>query len=69
MEKFKDKKILIAGGGDSALDWTLSLEPLARELTLVHRRDQFRAHVADLVGTAERHLLEHRKTALEGGTC
>lgn len=43
MEQFQDKRLVIAGGGDSALDWTLALEPLAKELTLVHRRDQFRA--------------------------
>ena len=38
-----DKNILIAGGGDSALDWTLNLAPLAKSLTLVHHRDGFRA--------------------------
>jgi len=43
MNKFEDKKILIVGGGDSALDWTLNLQPLAQNLTLVHRRDNFRA--------------------------
>jgi thioredoxin reductase (NADPH) len=35
--------VLIVGGGDSALDWTLNLQPLARSMTLVHRRDEFRA--------------------------
>jgi thioredoxin reductase (NADPH) len=43
METFRDRHIVIAGGGDSALDWTLNLQPLARKLTLVHRRDEFRA--------------------------
>jgi thioredoxin reductase (NADPH) len=43
METFRDRNILIAGGGDSALDWTLNLQPLAHRLTLVHRRDEFRA--------------------------
>lgn len=43
METFKDQDLLIVGGGDSALDWTLSLQPLARSLTLLHRRDDFRA--------------------------
>ena len=43
METMKDKSILIVGGGDSALDWTLSLQPLAKSLTLLHRRDDFRA--------------------------
>jgi thioredoxin reductase (NADPH) len=43
MEQFRDKRILIVGGGDSALDWTLNLAPLASHLTLVHRRNEFRA--------------------------
>jgi thioredoxin reductase (NADPH) len=43
MEAFRDKRILIVGGGDSALDWTLNLAPVASHLTLLHRRDQFRA--------------------------
>ncbi len=40
---FADRNILIVGGGDSALDWTHSLQPVARSLTLIHRRDKFRA--------------------------
>jgi thioredoxin reductase (NADPH) len=43
MEQFRDKELLIVGGGDSALDWVLNLQPLARRLTLVHRRAEFRA--------------------------
>ncbi len=43
MEAFRDQDILISGGGDSALDWTLNLQPIARSVTLVHRRDEFRA--------------------------
>jgi len=43
MEQFRGKKIVIAGGGDSALDWTLNLVPIAERVTLVHRRDDFRA--------------------------
>ena len=39
----RGKNILIAGGGDSALDWTLNLAPVAKSLTLVHHRDGFRA--------------------------
>src|SRR6266571_5196928 len=43
MEAFRGKRLLIVGGGDSALDWTLNLAPIASHLTLLHRRDQFRA--------------------------
>jgi len=43
MEEFRGQDLMIVGGGDSALDWTLNLEPLAKSLTLVHRRDEFRA--------------------------
>ena len=43
MEQFRGKDVLIAGCGDSALDWTLNLAPLAKSLTLVHHRDGFRA--------------------------
>jgi thioredoxin reductase (NADPH) len=43
MDAFRGKRILIVGGGDSALDWTLNLAPLADKLTLLHRRSEFRA--------------------------
>jgi thioredoxin reductase (NADPH) len=42
MDAFRDKQLMIVGGGDSALDWTLNLQPIAKRLTLVHRRDDFR---------------------------
>ncbi|WDF69899.1 NAD(P)/FAD-dependent oxidoreductase [Sphingobacterium oryzagri] len=41
-EKFRDQTILIAGGGDSALDWTVYLADIAKKVTLVHRSDSFR---------------------------
>ena len=44
-EYFHDKKIVIAGGGDSALDWTIELSKLAKKVTLVHRRNEFRGAV------------------------
>ncbi|WP_129705248.1 NAD(P)/FAD-dependent oxidoreductase [Priestia megaterium] len=44
MNKFKGRKVLVCGGGDSAVDWSLMLEPLAEKVTLTHRRDKFRAH-------------------------
>jgi thioredoxin reductase (NADPH) len=43
MERFRGRRLLIVGGGDSALDWTLNLAPIASRVTLMHRRDQFRA--------------------------
>ena len=43
MEEFRGHDLMIVGGGDSALDWTLNLQPLAKSLTLVHRRPEFRA--------------------------
>lgn len=44
LEVMRDKDVLIVGGGDSAFDWALNLEGIARSITLVHRRDRFRAH-------------------------
>ena len=43
IEAFRDRDVIVVGGGDSALDWTLNLEPVARSVTLVHRRPEFRA--------------------------
>ena len=40
------KRVVIAGGGDSAFDWAYSLQPIAKSVTLIHRRDAFRAHAA-----------------------
>jgi len=41
---YKGLNVVVVGGGDSALDWALMLEPIAKSVTLVHRRAQFRAH-------------------------
>ena len=43
MEAFRGRRVLIVGGGDSALDWVLNLQPIAERVTLMHRRDEFRA--------------------------
>lgn len=43
-QPYAGKDVVIVGGGDSAFDWALHLEPVARSVTLVHRRDAFRAH-------------------------
>jgi thioredoxin reductase (NADPH) len=45
---FRGKRVLIVGGGDSAVDWALNLKDYARHITLIHRRDQFRAHGASV---------------------
>lgn len=42
--KYAGKKVAIAGGGDSAIDWALMLEPIAKEVSIIHRRQEFRAH-------------------------
>lgn len=44
VKAFEGKKVVLFGGGDSAVDWALMLEPIAEKVTLVHRRDKFRAH-------------------------
>jgi thioredoxin reductase (NADPH) len=58
MERFRGKDLVIAGGGDSALDWVLNLQPLAKSVTLVHRRDDFRA--------APHSVAQMRKLVAEG---
>jgi len=49
MDAFRGKNIVISGGGDSALDWAINLQSIAQKVTLVHRRDEFRA-APDSVG-------------------
>src|ERR1700761_5667609 len=72
MEQFRDKDILIVGGGDSALDWTLNLHPIAKRVTLLHRRDDFRAaphsveQMRALVSSGKLDLKIGQVTALEG---
>jgi thioredoxin reductase (NADPH) len=72
MENFRDKNVLIVGGGDSALDWTLNLQPLASKLTLCHRRADFRAapdsvnKMMDLVKEGKVELVVGQVTSLVG---
>lgn len=44
MQQFAGQHVAILGGGDSAVDWALMLEPIAKKVTLIHRRNEFRAH-------------------------
>mgnify|MGYP002620642908 CR=1 FL=1 len=72
METFRGRDVLVVGGGDSALDWTLSLAPIANSLTLLHRRDEFRAapHSVEkmraLVADGTVRLMIGQMTALHG---
>ena len=72
MEALRGRDILIVGGGDSALDWTLNLQPLARSLTLLHRRDEFRAapdsvkKMRELVAAGKMHFKLGQVTGLKG---
>ena len=72
MDEFRGKRLLIVGGGDSALDWTLNLQPVAKRLTLVHRRDEFRGapdsvnKMRALVADGKMDLKIGQVTALEG---
>ncbi len=74
MEQFRDKSILIVGGGDFALDWTLNLHPLAKRITLLHRRDDFRAaphsveQMRTLVADGKMDLRIGQVTGLEGAS-
>jgi thioredoxin reductase (NADPH) len=72
METFRGKRLLVAGGGDSALDWTLNLAPLASHLTLLHRRSEFRAapdsvnKMMKLVGEGKIDFVVGQVSSLEG---
>jgi thioredoxin reductase (NADPH) len=72
MEQFRGKRLLIAGGGDSALDWTLNLAPIAQRVTLLHRRSEFRAapdsvnKMTALVQAGKIDFITGQATGLEG---
>lgn len=71
VSRFAGLDVVIAGGGDSALDWALMLEPVAKSVTLVHRRDKFRAHEhsVELLEKSSVKIITPREiTALHGGS-
>jgi thioredoxin reductase (NADPH) len=70
LDEFAGKRVLIVGGGDSAVDWSLSLIDRAVSVTLIHRRDQFRAHedsVNKLMNSAVKVRTFHELRSLAGG--
>ncbi|HEY8469380.1 MAG TPA: NAD(P)/FAD-dependent oxidoreductase [Longimicrobiales bacterium] len=73
---FAGKRVLIVGGGDSAVDWALSLKDVCQRLILIHRRDGFRAHAHSMkllraaVEAGEVELLTHKEVrAIHGDEC
>lgn len=71
LASFEGKRVLVSGGGDSAVDWAMMLEPIASEVILIHRRDKFRAHehsVEQLMKSKVRVMTPKEITALHGET-
>lgn len=69
LDEYGGKRVLIVGGGDSAVDWALALEPIASHVTLIHRREGFRAHdssVNALHTSKVDVLIFHELSRLEG---
>ena len=72
VEQFRDRRVVIVGGGDSALDWALNLHPVAARVTLIHRRDQFRAAphsvnaMRELVASGEMDFVMGQVAGLKG---
>lgn len=69
LEKFKNKVVAICGGGDSAVDLALTLEPIAKELFLIHRRNEFRAlesSVSDLNSSSVKLMTPYKVKELKG---
>lgn len=69
LEDFRDQEVLICGGGDSAVDWALALEKIAKKVTLVHRREAFRAHeysVEQLLASTVNVLIPYVPVSLSG---
>jgi thioredoxin reductase (NADPH) len=69
LDIFKGRRILVVGGGDSAVDWALHLEEIADSVTLIHRRDTFRAHedsVKKLHASSAKVVLFHELKDIEG---
>lgn len=69
LDDFKDKSVLIVGGGDSAVDWALNLQTIAKQIMLIHKFDQFQAHersVEELKGSSTDVKLFYELKAIHG---
>lgn len=53
IETYRDRRVVVAGGGNSALDWVTALEPVAKQVTLVHRHRRFQAHERTVAEVAD----------------
>jgi thioredoxin reductase (NADPH) len=70
LDDLRDQRVLIVGGGDSAVDWALALADIAARVTLIHRRDGFRAHAASvdrLLASDVDVRVHHEVRRIEGG--
>jgi thioredoxin reductase (NADPH) len=69
--QFAGKRLLIVGGGDSAVDWAMNLEPAAQSITLIHRREEFRAHEENIDWLLNRSKVDvrlwHELRCVQGG--
>lgn len=59
IDRYAGKRVLVIGGGDSAVDWALALEPIAEHVTLIHRREGFRAHDSSVNALKESSVETH----------
>ncbi|MBM4371012.1 MAG: NAD(P)/FAD-dependent oxidoreductase [Deltaproteobacteria bacterium] len=69
MERFRDRRVLVIGGGDSAVDWAMEADARAAHVTLIHRSDVFQAHegnLARLLHSGVELLPFHELVAMEG---
>ena len=70
LSRFEDRRVLVVGGGDSAVDWALHLEEIAKQVTLIHRREGFRAHedsVKKLHASSAKVMVFHELKDIQGG--